>query len=120
MSARREPVRRISRPDWPEGTDPQLIADFDEAIERLQVHFDEIHADLDREERVRRRRRRMFVAVVVWQAIGLAVCVAAFAADTAWAYWSGYAMVITGMVYLWWDAGYFHRLWAWTKRKVTR
>lgn len=107
----------------PEGADPAMVAAFEETNRVIQFHLDRIdaahQAAVARLEAQERRRRRMLVAAAVWQVIGFGLCVASIY-TAEWLYWVGYTLVITGMFYMWWDVGYFQKMWAWTQRKVDR
>lgn len=109
---------RLPPIQWPEGTDREVIEEFDRLRDQVETHLariEEAHeAGL---ARLRRRRWWIRVAFVV-QLIGLALCVTAMLTMVEWLYWVGYTMVVSGIIAIWWQDRYFHKLWNWTRRKV--
>lgn len=112
---RRDPVEV----QWPAGTDPAIIAEFDQLQAAVHHRLDAIDAEYEAAVAKLERRRRWWRIAIIAQLVGLGLCVVSIF-TVEWLYWAGYTLVITGLAYSWWEAGYPQKLWAWTKRKVAR
>jgi uncharacterized membrane protein YcjF (UPF0283 family) len=102
----------VSRPEWPEGTDPAQAAEFDQLVAHIQADLDAVNAELDAqiaaERAVAARVRRSWVCLVL-SVVGLAIClIGVIWWDPLW--YAGYTLVIAGMVYNVWDTALVRKL----------